>query len=132
MTMTDPIADLLTRIRNATRAKHKYVDIPASNLKRQIVRILLDQAYIEKYINIRDSKQGIIRVYLKYDEYGKSIISGLERVSRPGLRKYSGVKDIPRIKNNFGMAILSTSKGVVTNKKAKALNVGGEVLCYIW
>lgn len=132
MTMTDPIADLLTRIRNATRAKHKYVDIPASNLKRQIVRILLDQAYIEKYINIRDSKQGIIRVYLKYDEYGKSIISGLERVSRPGLRKYSGVKDIPRIKNNFGMAILSTSKGVVTNKKAKALNIGGEVLCYIW
>lgn len=132
MTMTDPIADLLTRIRNATKAKHKYVDIPASNLKRQIVRILLDQAFIEKYINIRDTKQGIIRVYLRYDEYGKSIISGLERVSRPGLRKYTGIKDIPRIKNNFGMAILSTSKGVVTNKKAKTMNVGGEVLCYIW
>ncbi|MDA3884452.1 MAG: 30S ribosomal protein S8 [Candidatus Delongbacteria bacterium] len=132
MTMTDPIADLLTRIRNATKAKHKYVDIPASNLKRQIVRILLDQAYIEKYINIRDTKQGIIRVYLRYDEYGKSIISGLERVSRPGLRKYTSIKEIPRIKNNFGMAILSTSKGVVTNKKAKTMNVGGEVLCYIW
>lgn len=132
MTMTDPIADLLTRIRNAAKAKHKYVDIPASNIKRKIVKIMLDQGYIDKYVNIRDTKQGILRVYLKYDEYGKSLITGLQRASKPGLRMYTNVNEIPRIKNNFGMAILSTSKGVITNKQAKALNVGGEVLCYIW
>ena len=132
MTMTDPIADLLTRIRNSAKAQHKYVDIPASNIKRKIVKIMLDQGFISKYVNIRDDKQGIIRVYLKYDEYGKNLITGMQRVSRPGLRSYSDSKGIPRIKNNFGMAILSTSKGVLTNKKAKELNVGGEVLCYIW
>ncbi|MBU4487080.1 MAG: 30S ribosomal protein S8 [Candidatus Delongbacteria bacterium] len=132
MTMTDPIADLLTRVRNSTKSKHKYVDVPASNVKRKIVKIMLDQGLIEKYVNIKDDKQGILRVYLKYDEYGKSLISGLQRVSKPGLRMYSNVSEIPRIKNNFGMAILSTSKGVITNKKAKELNVGGEVLCYIW
>lgn len=132
MTMTDPIADLLTRIRNASSANHKYVDIPASNVKRQIVKILLSELYIEKYVNIRDSKQGIIRVYLKYDEYGKNIITGIKRVSKPGLRSYTGVKEMPRIKNNFGVAILTTSKGIITNKKAKQLNVGGEILCYVW
>ena len=132
MTMTDPIADLLTRIRNASRATLNYVDIPASNLKRKIVKILLDQAFIEKYVNIRDEKQGIIRVYLKYDEYGKNVINGLKRVSKPGVRLYSNVKSIPRIKNNFGISILSTSKGVITNKKAKMLNIGGEILCYVW
>lgn len=132
MTMTDPIADLLTRIRNAARAAHKYVDVPASNLKRQLVKILLEEAYIEKYVNIRDEKQGIIRVYLKYDEYGKNVISGIQRVSKPGLRMYTDVKEMPRIRNNFGIAILSTSKGVITNKKAKELNVGGEILCYVW
>ena len=132
MTMTDPIADLLTRIRNASTANHKYVDIPASNVKRQIVKILLSELYIEKYVNIRDTKQGIIRVYLKYDEYGKNIITGIKRVSKPGLRSYTGVNEMPRIKNNFGVAILSTSKGIITNKKAKQLNVGGEILCYVW
>ena len=132
MTMTDPIADLLTRIRNSAKAQHKFVDIPASNLKRKIVKILLDQGFVGKYVNIRDDKQGILRVYLKYDEYGKSLITGLERASRPGLRMYTNAGDIPRIKNNFGLAILSTSIGVITNKKAKEMNVGGEVLCYIW
>lgn len=132
MTMTDPIADLLTRIRNAARAHHKYVDIPASNIKRSIVKILKEEAFIGKYINIRDAKQGLIRVYLKYDEYGNNVISGLQRVSKPGLRTYSNVKTMPRIRNNFGIAILSTSKGVITNKKAKQLNVGGELLCYVW
>ena len=132
MTMTDPIADMLTRIRNATKAKHKYVDVPASNLKRKMVKILLEEAYIEKYVNIKDDKQGIIRVYLKYDEYGKSIISGIDRVSKPGLRIYADVKALPRIKNNFGIAILSTSKGLLTNKQAKQQNAGGEVLCYVW
>jgi len=132
MTMTDPIADLLTRIRNAAKAKHKYVDVPASNLKRKMVKILLEESFIEKYVNIKDDKQGIIRVYLKYDEYGKSIISGIDRVSKPGLRIYADVKTLPRIKNNFGIAILSTSKGLLTNKQAKQLNAGGEVLCYVW
>jgi len=132
MTMTDPIADLLTRIRNATKANHRYVDIPASNLKRKIVKILLDQVFVDKYVNIRDNKQGIIRVYLKYDEYGKSIISGLKKISKPGLRIYTDVNNMPRIKNNFGIAILSTSRGVITNKAAKKLNIGGEVLCYVW
>ena len=132
MTMTDPIADLLTRIRNAARAHHKYVDIPASNIKRGIVKILKDEAFIGKYVNIRDAKQGVIRVYLKYDEYGNNIISGIQRASKPGLRLYSDVKTMPRIRNNFGIAILSTSKGVITNKKAKQLNVGGELLCYVW
>ncbi len=132
MTMTDPIADLLTRIRNAMNASHKHVDIPASNLKRKIVRILLDEGFIERYVNIRDNKQGIIRVYLRYDEYGRSVISGLKKVSKPGTRIYTNIKSMPRIKNNFGIAILSTSKGVITNKKAKNLSVGGEVLCYVW
>ncbi len=132
MTMTDPIADLLTRIRNAANAKHKYVDVPASNLKRKMVKILLEESFIEKYVNIKDDKQGIIRVYLKYDEYGKSIISGIDRVSKPGLRIYADVKTLPRIKNNFGIAILSTSKGLLTNKQAKQQNAGGEVLCYVW
>ncbi len=132
MTMTDPIADLLTRIRNAANAKHKFVDVPASNLKRKMVKILLEESFIEKYVNIKDDKQGIIRVYLKYDEYDKSIISGIDRVSKPGLRIYADVKTLPRIKNNFGIAILSTSKGLLTNKQAKQQNAGGEVLCYVW
>lgn len=132
MTMTDPIADLLTRIRNASKAKHNYVDIPASNLKRKIVKILLEEGYIAKYVNIRDSKQGILRVYLKYDEYGVNAIAGIDKVSKPGLRVYSNSKSLPRIKNNFGIAVISTSNGVITNKTAKKLNVGGEVLCYVW
>lgn len=132
MSMTDPIADYLTRIRNAIRAKHRKVDIPASNLKREMTRILLEQKYISNFINIEDGKQGIIRIYLKYDGKQNSVITGLKRISKPGRRSYVGVHEIPRVLNNLGIAIISTSKGVMTNKEAKKLGVGGEVLCYVW
>jgi small subunit ribosomal protein S8 len=131
MSMTDPIADYLTKIRNAIQAKKKSVDIKASNVKRDITQILLEQGYIKDYTNFDDGIQGIIRIYLKYDEKQKSVIKHISKVSTPGLRKYSGVKTLPRVKSNLGVAILSTSKGVMTNKKAKLENVGGEVLCYI-
>ncbi len=132
MSMTDPIADYLTRIRNALHARQKYVDIPASNLKRKISRILLEQGYIKKYIVIDDGKQGIIRIWLKYDENNEPVITHLERVSKPGRRVYADVDNLPRVMNNLGIAILTTSKGVLTERQAKRLNVGGEVLCYIW
>lgn len=132
MSMTDPIADFLTKIRNAIQAKKKSVDIPASNLKRDITQILLEQGFIKDYNNFDDGKQGILRIYLKYDEKKRNAISHIARVSTPGLRRYTGVKSIPRVKANLGVAILSTPKGVMTNKKAKLENVGGEVLCYIW
>ena len=131
MSMTDPIADYLTKIRNAVQAKKKSVDIKASNLKRDISQILLEQGYIKDYTNFDDGVQGIIRIYLKYDEKQKSVIKHISKVSTPGLRKYSDVKGLPRVKSNLGIAILSTSKGVMTNKKAKLENVGGEVLCYV-
>ena len=131
MSMTDPIADYLTKIRNAIQAKKKSVDIKASNVKRDITQILLEQGYIKEYTNFDDGIQGIIRIYLKYDDKQKSVIKHISKVSTPGLRKYSGVKTLPRVKSNLGVAILSTSKGVMTNKKAKLENVGGEVLCYI-
>ena len=131
MSMTDPIADYLTKIRNAIQAKKKSVDIKASNVKRDITQILLEQGYIKDYTNFDDGIQGIIRIYLKYDEKQNSVIKHISKVSTPGLRKYSGVKTRPRVKSNLGVAILSTSKGVMTNKKAKLENVGGEVLCYI-
>jgi len=130
--MTDPIADYLTRIRNALHARQKYVDIPASNLKRKISRILLEQGYIKKYIVIDDGKQGIIRIWLKYDENNEPVITHLERVSKPGRRVYADVDNLPRVMNNLGIAILTTSKGVLTERQAKRMNVGGEVLCYIW
>jgi len=132
MSMTDPIADYLTRIRNAAKAKHSKVDIPASKIKREITKILRDYHYINSFINIDDGLQGIIRIYLKYDENGSCTISKLLRVSKPGFRKYIGVNDIPNVLNNMGIAILSTPKGIVTNKEAKQLGVGGEVLCYVW
>ncbi len=132
MSMTDPIADFLTRIRNAIQAKKKSVDIPSSNLKRDITQILLEQGYIKDYNNFDDGVQGIIRIYLKYDEKQKNAIGHISKVSTPGLRKYVDVGKLPRVKSNLGIAILSTSKGVMTNKKAKVENVGGEVLCYIW
>ncbi len=132
MSMTDPIADYLTRIRNALHARHKYVDVPASNLKRKMTRILLEQGFIKKYIIIDDGKQGLIRIWLKYDENGDPVITHLERVSKPGRRVYADVDNLPRVMNNLGIAILTTSKGVVTERQAKRLNVGGEVLCYIW
>lgn len=132
MTMTDPIADYLTRIRNAAKAKYLKVDIPSSRVKSEITRILFDYRYIKNFINIDDGKQGIIRIYLKYDEDDNCVIKKLIRVSKPGLRRYVGAKEIPSVLNNLGITILSTSQGIITDKEAKKLGVGGEVLCYIW
>jgi small subunit ribosomal protein S8 len=131
--VTDPIADFLTRIRNAQMAGHRVVDIPASNLKKRITEILYNQGYILKYKFEEDQKQGIIKIALKYDAGTKQpAIQSLERVSRPGLRQYAKPAEIRRVKNGLGVAILSTSKGVMTDKEARAQNVGGEVLCYIY
>lgn len=132
MSMTDPIADYLTRIRNAAKARHSKVDIPASKVKREITKILRDYHYIKNFINIDDGLQGIIRIYLKYDENDNCVISKFIRISKPGLRKYVSAKDIPSVLNNLGIAILSTPKGIITDKDAKKLGVGGEVLCYVW
>ncbi len=132
MSMTDPIADYLTRIRNAAKAQHKKVDIPASNLKREITRILYENRYINNYVNIDDGKQGLIRIYLKYDANEKSVISGLKRISKPGRRQYVDADHIPRVMNNLGISILSTSRGVMTGLQAKKAGVGGEVLCFVW
>ena len=131
--VTDPIADYLTRIRNAQMANHRIVEIPASNLKKRITEILYDKGYILKYKFEDDNKQGIIKIALKYDADTKQpAIQSLERVSRPGLRQYAKPSELRRVKNGLGIAILSTSKGVMTDKEAKAQNVGGEVLCYIY
>ncbi len=132
MSKTDPIADYLTRIRNATRAKHRKVDIPASNLKKEITRILQEENYIQNHIIIEDNKQSIIRIYLRYDEDNQSVINGLERVSTPGYRRYVGRKNLPRVFNNYGIAILTTSQGVMTGQDARKRGIGGEVLCYVW
>ncbi len=132
MSMTDPIADYLTRVRNAQQAKHKFVDVPASNAKRKISKILLEQGYVKKYIIIDDGKQGLIRIWLKYDQASNPIITKLIRVSTPGRRQYVGVENLPRVMNNLGIAIMTTPKGVITAREAKRQNVGGEVLCYIW
>ncbi len=132
MSMTDPIADYLTRVRNAQHAKHKFVDVPASNAKRKISKILLEQGYVKKYIIIDDGKQGLIRIWLKYDQASNPIITKLIRVSTPGRRQYVGVENLPRVMNNLGIAIMTTPKGVITAREAKRQNVGGEVLCYIW
>ena len=130
--VTDPIADFLTRIRNAQMAGHRIVEIPASNLKKRMTEILYKQGYILKYKFEDDSKQGVIKIALKYDARTKQpAIQSLERISRPGLRQYSGPADLRRVKNGLGLAIVSTSKGVMTDKEAKAQNVGGEVLCYV-
>lgn len=130
--MTDPIADFLTRIRNAVRAKHKSTDIPASNMKKAMANILLEQKYINGYSILDDSPQGTIRVYLKYDGEGKSIITGLQRISKPGLRKYAAVVDVPRTMGGLGLTIVSTPKGLLTDAQARQQHVGGEVLCRIW
>ena len=131
--VTDPIADYLTRIRNAQMANHRIVEIPASNLKKRITEILYDKGYILKYKFEDDSKQGLIKIALKYDATSKlPVIQSLERVSRPGLRTYAKPSEIKRVKNGLGVAIVSTSKGVMTDKEAKAQNVGGEVLCNIY
>jgi len=131
--MTDPIADFLTRIRNAASAKHKVVEIPASNLKKEMTKILFDQGYILSYKFIENKVQDSIKIALKYDKDSKQpVIQKLERISTPGLRKYVGANEMPRVLNGLGIAIISTSKGVMTNKKARQENVGGEVLCYVY
>jgi len=132
MSMTDTIADYLTRIRNATRAGHSKVDIPSSNAKKSLTRILKEYGYIKDYLLIDDKKSGIIRIYLKYDADGESVIAGLRKISTPGLRRYVKSTEIPRVYNNLGIAILSTSRGVISDRDARHLNVGGEVLCYVW
>lgn len=132
MQITDTIADMLTRIRNANSAKHASVDIPASNLKKQIAQILQDEGYIKSFKVIDDKKQGIIRVNLKYTDTRAQVITGLRRVSKPGLRIYSNCKDMPKVMKGLGIAIVSTSKGIMTDKMARELNVGGEVLAFIW
>ncbi|MCR5138667.1 MAG: 30S ribosomal protein S8 [Bacteroidaceae bacterium] len=131
--MTDPIADYLTRLRNAIGAKHRVVEIPASNLKKEITKILFEKGYILNYKFVDDGPQGTIKVALKYDMATKeSAIKNLVRVSSPGLRKYTGYKDMPRVINGLGIAIISTSKGVMTDKEASAQKIGGEVLCYVY
>ena len=132
MHITDPIADMLTRIRNATSAKHETVDIPASNMKKAIAQILLDEGYIASYKVIEDEKQGVIRVTLKYGENKSQVITGLRRVSKPGLRIYSNVEDMPKVMKGLGIAIVSTSKGIMTDREARKQNVGGEVLAFVW
>lgn len=132
MQITDSIADILTRIRNANTAKHATVDVPASNMKKAIAQILVDEGYIKSYQIIDDGKQGVIRITLKYGENKSQVITGLRRVSKPGLRIYSSCEDMPRVMKGLGIAIVSTSKGVMTDKKARELNVGGEVLAFVW
>ena len=133
MHITDPIADMLTRIRNANNAKHDTVDVPASNMKKSIAQILLDEGYIKNYQLIDDGTQGIIRITLKYVQPNKEkVITGLRRVSKPGLRVYAGADEMPRVIKGLGIAIVSTSKGVMTDKAARAAHVGGEVLAFIW
>ncbi len=132
MQISDVIADMLTRIRNANDAKHATVDIPASNMKKAIADILLTEGYIKSYQVIEDGKQGVIRITLKYGQGKSKIIKGLRRVSKPGLRIYSNCEDMPKVMNGLGIAIVSTSKGIMTDKQARANNVGGEVLAFVW
>ncbi|MBL7574492.1 small subunit ribosomal protein S8 [Peptoniphilus asaccharolyticus DSM 20463] len=130
--MTDPIADMLTRIRNGNSARHKSVDIPASNIKKEISNILLKEGYIKNFEVIDDDKQGVIRIDLKYGENNEKVISGIKRISKPGLRVYVGSQDVPKVLGGLGIAIISTSKGMLTDKEARQNNVGGEVICYVW
>jgi small subunit ribosomal protein S8 len=132
MSVTDPISDYLTIIRNGLKAKFKYVDVKASNLKRQITKILYQQGFIKRYILIEDGKQGLIRIWLKYDDTGTAVINVIKRASKPGRRRYVSVSNLPRVKNNLGVAILTTPKGVMTDRQASRNHVGGEVICYIW
>ena len=132
MQMSDVIADMLTRIRNANTAKHATVDIPASNMKKAIAQILVDEGYIKSFAVVDDGKQGTIRVTLKYLAGKQKVIRGIKRVSTPGLRIYASCEDLPKVMNGLGIAIVSTSKGIMTDKKARTLNVGGEVLAFVW
>ena len=132
MQITDTIADLLTRIRNANSAKHATVDVPASNVKKAIAQILVDEGYVKSFQLIEDVKQGVIRITLKYSDSKSPVITGLRRVSKPGLRIYSSCEDMPKVRKGLGIAIVSTSKGIMTDKKARELNVGGELLAFVW
>ena len=132
MQITDPIADMLTRIRNANNAKHDTVDVPASNMKKAIAQILLEEGYIKNFQLIDDGTQGVIRITLKYGAGKEKVISGLRRVSKPGLRVYAGAEELPKVLRGLGIAIVSTSKGVMTDKAARAAHVGGEVLAFVW
>ena len=132
MQITDPVADMLTRIRNANTAKHESVDVPASNLKKAIAKILLDEGYIKSYEVVEDGTQGVIRIQLKYLAGKEKVISGLRRVSKPGLRVNAGADELPRVLKRLGIAMISTSKGVMTDKAARANHVGGEVLAFVW
>lgn len=132
MSMTDPIADFLTRIRNGTRAKLVSVNIPESTIKREIAKVLVKEGFIKKYIRIRDNKQGILRIYLKYTPDGESVIEKINRMSRPGLRLYYGVDEIPRVLNGLGVMIMTTPRGVMTDRQARSMRVGGEPLCTVW
>ncbi len=132
MQITDPIADMLTRIRNANSAKHKTVDVPVSNMKKAIAQILLDEGYIKSFDIVDDGKQGMIHITLKYGANNEKVISGLKRVSKPGLRVYAGKEEVPSVFKGLGIAIVSTSKGVMTDKKARAEKIGGEVLAIVW
>ena len=132
MTMTDPIADMLTRIRNANVVKHETVDVPASNIKKELARILLEEGFVRGYDVIEDGKQGIIRIQLKYGQSGERVISGLKRISKPGMRVYAASHEVPRVLNGLGISVISTSKGILTDKQARKENVGGEEICYVW
>ena len=132
MQITDTIADMLTRIRNASAAKHPTIDVPCSNVKKQIAQILVDEGYIKNFRVIEDNKQGVIRITLKYTENKSQVITGLRRGSKPGLRIYSNCKDMPKVMKGLGIAIVSTSKGIMTDKKARELHVGGEILAFVW
>jgi small subunit ribosomal protein S8 len=130
--MTDPIADMLTRIRNGNNAKHDSVDVPASNIKKEIAQILLNEGFIKGFDVIEDGKQGIIRIDLKYGQNNEKVISGIKRISKPGLKVYVKNNEIPKVLGGLGIAVLSTSKGIMTDKTARNENVGGEVICYVW
>lgn len=132
MSMSDPVADMLTRIRNAARAGHRKVDIPGSRIKTEIARILKTKGFIHNYASVEDNRHGYIRLYLRYSSDDESAIQGLERISRPGLRRYVGAGEIPRVLNGLGVAVLSTSRGILTDSEARTAGVGGEVLCHLW
>jgi small subunit ribosomal protein S8 len=131
MTMTDPVADYLTRLRNAIQARHKRVDVPSSGLKRELTKLLVEQKFIGGFTEVKTSAQGVIRIQLRYND-GRSVIKGLRRVSTPGLRRYSGATSVPRVLGGLGIAVVSTSRGLMTDRQARDANVGGEVLCEIW
>lgn len=132
MGMTDPVADMLTRIRNGSKAKKKWIDVPASKLKKEMARILAEEHFIERYKFVEDAKQGELRLYLRYEKDETPVIKGIRRVSKPGLRRYSRAGELPRVLNGLGVAIVTTSSGVMTDRDARKKGVGGEIICYVW